>query len=272
MPQWLYDLPAWLFGPAIVLGWVAFGLAGRAAWQRLARRPLADADRRVAAGVLAAAATANSLLLAFSAAVAWDARERAAQAAGGEAATLAELDHQLAVFGGPDSRAARERLKAYGRSVVAREWPAMQTRQADGPTRDAFDALYRAIGDLHPATPHDSQLMPGIWARTDELVRTRSARLDAVEGRVPDALWAVMLLGTALALAPAFVLPRGRIGGAAAGVLSLSMGLLVFFIAAMDRPFAGPSGLGPDAMAGALSGLQHWDAQTAAYADSRGTP
>ena len=120
MPQWLYDLPAWLFGPAIVLGWAAFGLAGRAAWQRLARRPLADTDRRVAAGVLVAAATANSLLLACAAAVAWDARERAALAAGSEATTLAELDRQLAVFGGPDSRAARERLKAYGQSVVAR--------------------------------------------------------------------------------------------------------------------------------------------------------
>lgn len=259
MPLWLYDLPNWLFGVLICLCWVAVGLLGHSLVQHL-RPPRVEAgDMSLALAVVGVVATVNSLLLAFSAVSVWEAHGNAEQAVSGEANVIGELARDLAVFNTADSHAARSALKLYVKDVITKEWPAMRTEQTEDETWDSFDDTFRAVGRLQPATPREEALMPEIWARTNELIRYRRDRLEASRARVPDTLWGVVLFGTLLTLLPAYVMPRTRFNRFAIAILSLAMGLVFFFVAAMDRPFAGTESIDPGAFELSLKNMQRWD-------------
>jgi len=260
MPLWLYALPNWLFGVLIISAWVTLGVGGHALCHRFVRKPFHDTEKEVAIALLAVVATINSLLLAFSAVSVWEAFVNAQKAVSAESDTIGELASDLAVFNTDASHQARDQLKDYIHAVIEHEWPAMRKGEDDLPTWDAFDNLFRAVGKLRPGTPSETVLMPEIWARTNELIKFRRSRLAASHGEVPGTLWVVVLIGTMLTVMPTFVLPRTRFNRGAIGVLSVSMGLVFFFVGAMDRPFLGEESIGTLAFESSLNSIARWDA------------
>lgn len=58
------------------------------------------------------------------------------------------------------------------------------------------------------------------------------------------------------------VFPRTASNLAAVTVLSGSLGLVFFFIAAMDCPFAGKESIGPEPIELSLSKMEKWDEDT----------
>jgi hypothetical protein len=239
MPLWLYELPNWQLGALITGGLVVLGLGGHAVFQQLCRTVFQESDRNLAIALMAVVATVNSLLLAFSAISVWDAFGAADRAVSGEATTIGELSRDLGAFDTPQSHQAEVRLASYARAVVDDEWPAMKMDLASISTWADFDLMFASVAAIEPVTPRETALMPEIWARANELVKYRRARLDASKGRVPGTLWAVVLIGTLLTIAPSFVLTRRIFNRVGIAMLSLSMGLVLFFIAALDRPFVG---------------------------------
>jgi hypothetical protein len=270
MPLWMYELPHWMLGIVLAAGWLAIGALVHLACGRFLRTPLREDDRNLAIALLAVVATVNSLLLAFSAVSVWEAYGTAVKAVDAEATTMGELGRDLALFGSEESRRARERLKGYASEVVHQEWPAMQYLQTSLAAADLFDGMFRAVGELHPSTPHELTLMPEIWARTNELVKYRRGRLEAATGEVPETLWLVVVLGSVLTLVPACVLPRTRFNRVSIGILSLSVGLVFFFIVAMDRPFVGKESVAATPIELTIEGLERWDAQTATFKTAAG--
>jgi hypothetical protein len=239
MPLWLYQLPNWQLGTLITGGLIALGLGGHAIFQKRCRTIFPESDRNLAIALMAVVATVNSLLLAFSAISVWDAFSAADRAVSGEATTIGELSRDLSAFDTAQSLQAGVRLSAYARAVVDDEWSAMQMDQASPSTWADFDLMFNAVARIEPATLRETALMPEIWARANELVKYRRARLDASKGRVPGTLWAVVVVGTLLTIMPSFVLPARLFNRTGIAMLSLSMGLVLFFIAALDRPFVG---------------------------------
>lgn len=260
MPLWLYELPNWLFGSLIIVFWIVVGVGGHQLLHRLFKPNFDEADKGLALALLGVVATINSLLLAFSAVSVWDAYNTADKAVSGEASTVAQLSTDLAVFNSTASRSARVELQFYVQTVVSEEWPAMRDEQGSSEAAwEQINGLFRVIGQLEPNTPREAALMPEIWARTNELMKYRRERLDAADGRVPGTLWSVVLIGTLLSLAPTFVMSRSRFNVVAIGMLSLSMGLVFFFIAAMDRPFAGTESIGVEPFKRSLETMGRWD-------------
>jgi hypothetical protein len=267
MPQWLCELPNWLPGALLALASMSVGVLGHAVFRGQSRLPpmRADTDPNTALTLLAAAGCVSALLLALSALSVWEGFGAAGRVVRSEATTVGELGRDLAVFGSAESRQARERLRLYTQAIIGQEWPAMREGQSSQPTFDAFDQLFRAVGDLHPSTPRETSLMHQIWTRTDELVKLRSERLEANRSQVPAAWWGAVLLGALLTALPACMLPRTRYNGVAIGLLSIWAGLLVFFVVTMDRPFAGRPGVSAAPLESALQDLERWDAMTAAF-------
>lgn len=261
MPLWLYQIPNWLFGLLIVSAWTAAGVGGQALFQRFVRRPFDEKDKEVAITLLSVVATVNSLLLAFSAVSVWEAYGNAEKSVSSEANTLGELARDLAVYDTQKARTALEKLRAYTRAVVHEEWPLMQIGKESPDVRELLDELFRAVGDIRPKTTADATLMPEIWSRINELVTLRRVRVAACRGHMPDTLWAVVVIGTLLTLTPACVLPRTPFNRSMIGMLSMSMGLVFFFVAAMDRPFVGAESVGTDAFRLTLRSMARWEAQ-----------
>jgi hypothetical protein len=259
MPIELYELPNSLLGLLICGIWTLIGLAGYSAFHRICRTQFAEGEKNLAIALLAVVATVNSLLLAFSAISVWESYGSADKAVRGEAVTIGALARNLVVFDSAEALAARDLLGSYARVVVDDEWPAMRKAQRSETAWVAFEHVFAAIGRLDPDSPHEVALMPEIWELTNELHKHRRERLDASEAEVPSTLWVVVVIGTLLTIATTYVFPRTAFNNTAVGLLSLSLGLVFFFIVAMDRPFAGTESIGPQPIASALERMQRWN-------------
>lgn len=256
MPLIIYDLPNWVLGLGLVLVWVLIALAAQALFPRRWRELATEFDRNVLLAALGVIATVNSLLLAFSAVSVWESFGTAEQAVQHEATAIAQLGRTLAMYEGAPARLARERLRAYGRSVVTREWPAMLQEKSSPATLDAFDALFSALADLRPATASETVLLTQAMAQANELLGYRRARLQASRGKVPGTLWAVVLVGSVLTLVPLAAPPASATSRGALLLLAVALGLIFHFVAAMDRPFVGAERVTPEAIEDALEKLQ----------------
>jgi len=268
MPIELYELPNSQLGPLICGSWLLIGVGGYLVFQRLCRTVFAEGEKNLAIALLAVIATVNSLLLAFSAVSVWESYGSADKAVRGEAVTIGALARNLAVFDSTQSIAARDLLGGYTRIVLDEEWQAMRTGQRSEAAWTAFERVFSAVGHLNPATSHHAALMPEIWVLTNELLKYRRERLYESEAEVPSTLWIVVVAGTLLTIMTTYVFPRTAFNTSAVGMLSLSLGLVFFFIIAMDRPFCGTEGIGPGPIESALLQMQRWDELTRKSTDT----
>lgn len=72
-------------------------------------------------------------------------------------------------------------------------------------------------------------------------------RLSTVERKLPGILWLVILAGAFISLVPAFYFPvhEVRLHRMQVGLLAGFIGLVIFMIFALDRPYRGDLGLKP---------------------------
>ena len=217
-------------------------------------------------------ATINSLLLAFSAVSVWESFGSAEEAVVNEANTVGALARDLAVFGSPEAAGARAMLRQYAEMVIADEWPTMQRGEADVKTWTLFDQTFRAIATLDVETTRHETLMYEIFQRTNELLKQRRTRLYTATSEVPGTLWAVVLIGTVLSMATTVVLPPTRFNLAMVGGLALSIGLVFYFIVAMDRPFAGKESISVAPFQSAIESMMRWDREVEAPPGATAAP
>ncbi|MEK8034495.1 hypothetical protein AACH06_27005 [Ideonella sp. DXS29W] len=258
MPVEAYELPNGLLGLLVCGGWVTIGVGGYLGFQHWCRHPFAEGEKNLAIALLAVIATVNSLLLAFSAVSVWDAYGTADKAVRGEAVTIGALARNLSLYESEQALRARDLLGQYAQVIVEEEWPAMRRGEASDAAWAAHDHVFSAVGHLAPTTAHESALMPEIWLLTNELLKYRRERLYASEAAVPATLWVVVIVGTLLTIGTAYIFPRTPFNTTAVGLLSLSLGLVFFFIVAMDRPFAGTESITPAPIQSALQKMKGW--------------
>ena len=259
----LYDLPDWLMAAVIVGTVVGLSYAGYFLVHRVWRRSFSEEETNVSMNVLTVIATVTSLLLAFVALSVWESFGAAETAVVEEANSLGALARDLALFDSDQSREARRMLREYAAMVVNVEWHDMQHGESNIEVWKSFDRIYLAIGNLEPDTPRRSALLPEIWARTNELLDQRRTRLHASEASVPPALWAVVAIGTALTIGTTVVLSPTRFHLWIIGLLAMSIGLVIYLVLAMDRPFAGHQSITSEPFQLAIENMERWDTEIA---------
>lgn len=260
---WLYDYPNWLVGAAIIAVMVGAALLGHRLWRRWFAWEYSPENSGLAMAMLAVVAMILSLLLAFSSVSVWEAYGSAEAAAAAEASVSGQLVRDLAIFGGPAASAAREAVREYLQTVISDEWPAMAQGGHAETASHKFNAIFRRAALLEPHTAREEIMLAEIWAKTNELNLHRRGRLNAAGGSaVPDALWATLLLGIILNYLLFYVLPVSRLNDLMLGLYAATLGLMLFFIVVMDRPFAGAVSVSPAPYESALQSMQRWDAET----------
>jgi hypothetical protein len=80
------------------------------------------------------------------------------------------------------------------------------------------------------------------------LIKARRLRLDAVDTGLPAVMWAVLILGAFISLTASFFfkVEDVRLHGIQVLLLAVLIGLNIFVILALDRPFRGDLGLSPE--------------------------
>jgi hypothetical protein len=165
-----------------------------------------------------------------------------------EATALAVLYRDVSGYPEPIRFELQKVLHDYTRYVIEEAWP----RQSKG--QMAFGGVQRMnrfqsiLFMFEPVTEGQKLLHAETINAYNQMIKARRSRLDAVDTGLPAVMWAVLVLGAFIALTASFFfkVEDVRLHGIQVLLLAAFIGLNIFVILALDRPFRGDLGLSPN--------------------------
>src|SRR5262245_10753381 len=245
----IYDLPPWLFGGLTIVVFVAVALGGLVttrAWFR-GRGLQALVDNAVTGWIFSAILVIYAIAIGLVAVQTWGNEERAAGEASDEASRIAALYRDLSGYPDPPRTELRALLKDYTRFVIEEEWPVQRRGRIPERGNAVLGDFERGLFSFVPATDEQRIVYAEALRTYNQLLEERRERLEAVEVAVPGELWGVVIAGAIISLAASWVfrLESLALHGLMTGLLAAMIGLVVFFIATIDRPYRGQDSVTP---------------------------
>lgn len=179
------------------------------------------------------------LLLGFVVFLAWDSLNRAQTDASLEGSAARDLYRDIKYYPRPAEVAElKSAYLDYVDIVVKDEFPAMEAlKPIDKHNRDAFNKVFRTMGQLDMNNPYFSQM----FAQLNQLATYRSIRQLDASSAIPLEVWVPLLLGGAIILVFAVMLDVEslRLHLMVNAMLGAFIGLVVYIIIIVDHPFTG---------------------------------
>lgn len=252
------ELPTW---PACFL------LVGLAALLVNAGLPLARycvrnlfLERNTAAqnAVFAVIGTVYATLVAFAVVVVWESYSQAESTVAQEANALADLERMSRGFSVPVRRQVQEAARTYATLVINVEWRQMADRGPDPRAHAALTELWTVYTDMSPKLK-ENPLYETSVERLNEIDDNRRLRLLASQTEVPAVVWVMLYCGGVLSVVMVyfFGVRRDWVQRLLVSVLAVVVALSVFLVASLEKPFAGDSGISPDAFVSVVANMQN---------------
>ena len=198
----LYSLPSTGMAALVVSAIVVLVLAGYAMARRFTLIEIDAEQRAMAVSMVSIITTINSLLVAFAAINVWDTYNSADRTVAAEAAAAGELARDLAAFDSSAADAAGQALRTYLVMVVHQEWPQMQRHgKPDAHTEQRFDAMFDLANRIRPLDSRQTVLLAEVLTRVNEMVKYRQQRVLTLHAAMPNTLWGVIVIVSALSFA-----------------------------------------------------------------------
>lgn len=241
----IHSIPAWAIGPVCVLGFVIPGIFGlwivyRSIHQRI---KLSETliDNGVVGWFFSGVLTIYGITLGLIAVTTWESTSAVGTVASREAAAIAALYRDANGFESPAREELRAKLRDYTRFVIEKVWPAQRRGEILTDGNRMLNEFQSQLYSHDPKTEAQKILQAEALKTYNELVEFRRERTEAVKQRVPNVIWAVILLGGALTVATSFCfhVQQFRFHLLLTTSLATMIGLLVFLIAALDQPYSG---------------------------------
>jgi hypothetical protein len=256
----LQNLPAAAIGPACVLGFVVPALIGlwfvhRNIHERL-RVGETLIDNSVVGWFFSGVLTIYGITLGLIAITTWESTRAVADVASREAASIAALYRDTAGFASPLRDDLHAKLRGYTRFVIDQAWPAQRRGEILSESNELLNEFQQQLFSNEPQTESARLLQAEALKEYNELVEWRRQRTEAVDDGVPGVIWVVILLGAVVTIATSycFQMQPYRLHLLLTTVLATMIGLLVFLIAALDRPYRGAVTVEPTAYEIILNG------------------
>jgi hypothetical protein len=245
----------------IIAGAAAFAVAAMLVARRRAPEGSHFKDGDRAAGVFGVLATGLSILLGFVIVLAFQSYDQSRSGAEAEALIVAQ-QFETAQFMPP--RVARRlggELVCYGRYVVYRVWPRMESGAKVDELNPWGVALFRTLKTANPKTVPEQTAYAKWLDQTSDREQARNDRIHGAEGVIPWPLWLVLFFSaSAIVVFMLFfadsgehAIVQGVMIGSVVAVITASLLLLAF----LNNPFQkGTGGLRPVAMERTLGILE----------------
>jgi hypothetical protein len=251
MPDSVFDTPLVLAGPAIILSLCAFALVGLLVVRRfvLPRMRIRDEDSEFSGAMVQAVMVFYGLAVALIAVGVFETYSDVSKIVSVEAAELGALYQDAGTYPEPTRAQLQQSLREYAEYVIGTAWPAQRKGQVARRGVEMLSRVQVTMAAFEPATEGQKLLHAEALRAYNELLEARSLRLDAVVGTgLPGVLWFLVLAGAAISLSAAFFfsVEDVRLHAVLVTLLATFMGLVIFMIFALDRPFRGDLGLEPE--------------------------
>jgi hypothetical protein len=247
----LYDYPSWLFAVIVIGMFVLFALTGQVVVRRLLPRWFGGKDYNEIVGeFLSASGVFFGITLGLLSVSAWENFTAVENAVAQEATDIGVCYRAFDNYPEPHRTVLTDQLRVYTRSEIDLAWP----KQREGITPGAegnkqLDQLQRDLTHFEPRTEAEKALHSESLRLFSKMLESRRTRLSSVSTQLPAIVWSVVIAGSMLNLSFMwlFVIEKKRLHDLLTTILAALLGLLVFLLAAMDRPFQGEYSVGPDA-------------------------
>jgi hypothetical protein len=251
MPDFIFDLPLLITGPAIVLLLCLYGVLGLLITRRcvLPRLRTDVQDFEFSGAMLQAVMVFYGLAVALIAVSVWQSYSDGAKIISQEATALAVLYRDVSNYPKPIRPQLQKGLSDYVDQIIHHAWPLQERGQTPTQGVVLMNHFQDILGGFEPATEGQKILHAETLRAYNQVIQARRLRLDAVNTSLPMILWFIIIAGAFISLTSAFFfkVEDVRLQGIQVVLVAAFIGLVIFMILALDRPFRGDLGLRPGA-------------------------
>jgi hypothetical protein len=250
MLEFLFDVPLAITGPAIVGSLCLFAVVGLAMVRRclLPRLRIRVDDSEFTGAMIQCVMVFYGLAVALIAVNVSQTYSDVSKVVSAEASALNALYRDVSSYPEPILRDLQRELRDYTDQVIHGAWPLQQRGQTPTAGFAHMGRFQVVLATFEPATEGQKILHGETLRAYNLLIQTRRMRLDAATTGLPSVMWGVIVAGAFISLTAAFFfkVEDARLQGTLVMLLAVFMGLVIFMIVALDRPFRGDLGLSPE--------------------------
>ncbi len=251
--QALSGLPV-LAGATLFIGVVVLvAVTGGLLFYRYVPRALLSEHNEIAGFVFAVVGVVYAVLLAFLAIGVWEHFELSEQRTYDEAGRLTVVYRKSDVFPA-QAHLLRAEVRRYVTTVVDREWAEMQHGRQDAGAEQLIERIAFQIRHLPVRTMAAQNVHAAMLQSIDDAMVDRDYRTSLGAIGVNGFVWSILIAGAVATIFFTYLFayrnPWSLI--AIIGLLSFSLSLVLYLIAAVDYPFRGEVRVEPEAFVHAL--------------------
>jgi hypothetical protein len=246
----LFNLPLVVIGAVIIVSVCVFALSGLTIFSRhiLPRLKLGPEESVFTSAMMQAVMVFYGLAVALIAVSVWQTYTDAAKIVSEEATSIGVLYRNVSSYPEPSRSRLQQDLRDYLDYVIHQAWPLQLRGQVPSGGVEQVNHFQAGLAAFEPATEGQKLLHGETLRAYSQMIEARRQRLDAVLGGLPGVLWCVIIIGAIVSLSSTFFfhVEDARLQRIQVILLAIFIGMLIFIIFALDRPFRGELGLRPD--------------------------
>ena len=246
----LFDIPLWIAGSVIIATMCLFAVVGLLLVRRsvLPRLRIYSGDSEFTGSMMQSVMVFYGLAVALIAVTVFQTYSETEKVVTGEATALNALYRDVTSYPENIRPRLQDELREYTRYVIEEAWPLQQRGQVPSGGIERMTRFQALLVSFEPTT-EGQKLTHGETLRAyNLLIQSRRQRLDAVGTGLPRVMWAVIIAGAFISLTSSFFfkVEDTRLHLIEVLLLALFIGLVIFMILSLDRPFRGDLGIGAD--------------------------
>lgn len=249
MFEFLFDLPLLITAPVLVGSLCLYAIGGMLLFRRwvLPRLRVQAEDSELTGAMLQSIMVFYGLAVALIAVTVFQTYSDVSKIISGEATALAGLYRDVSSYPEPIRLDLQKQLRDYTDDLIHQSWPLQQRGKIPSGDVERMNRFQAVLSRFEPATEGQKLLHGESLRAYNEMIQARRMRLDSVSTGLPAVMWAVIIGGAFISLTAAFFfkVEDVRLHGLLVTLLAVFIGLVIFMIFALDRPFRGDLGLSP---------------------------
>lgn len=246
----LFDIPLWITGPVILGALCLFAVVGLLLVRRrvLPRLRVDSGDSEFTGAMLQSVMVFYGLAVALIAVTVFQTYSDTSKVVTGEATALSALYRDVTSYPDPIRTDLQQGLREYTDQVINQAWPLQRKGKVPSGGIEHMTRFQVTLARFEPATEGQKLLHGETLRAYNFLIQARRQRLDAVGTGLPRVMWAVIIFGAFISLSSSFFfkVEDARLHILEVLLLAVFIGLVIFMILSLDRPFRGDLGIGAE--------------------------
>ena len=246
----VFDFPLWIAGSVIIGSLCLFAVGGLWVVRRrlLPRLRVDGGDSEFTGAMMQSVMVFYGLAAGLIAVSVWQTYNDVSKIVSQEATSLAALYRDVSSYPEPVRPQLQNELREYTRYIIEEAWPMQQRGKLPAAGVERVNRFQSILVSFEPSTESQKLLHAETLRAYNEMIKARRLRLDAVSTGLPLVMWAVIVGGAFIGLSACFFFKVEDLRLHAIEVLLLAVfiGLIIFMILSLDRPFRGDLGIQAD--------------------------